>query len=429
MPAPRHAPLLRTLGTWDLTAISMNTIVGSGIFLLPAAAAAAAGAWAPLAFLASGLVSLVLAMIFAEATGRFSDSGGPYLAARAAFGGFAGFEVAWIFWLSRLAAVGAAYNVLLSYLALFVPAVAEPGPRLACITALVLAVMVVNIRGVRAGAIATNVFTVAKLAPLVGLALGGGLALALGDRPLPVTPAPEPGDFARAVLLVAFAYGGFEMATVPGGESRDPARDVPRALFLSIGGAILLYCALQFVLFGLYPALGGSERPVADAASALVGTSGAALVAAAALLSTVGYLFGASLTVPRISFALAEQGQFPACFARVHPRWRSPWVSIVLHAAITWALAAGLGFFSLVMVNVLGRLIVAGATSAALLRLRRRLPPVAGAYLAPLGPAVPLGGLVFVAVLLTQVKPSEAAWGLAALAVGAAAYPLLRPSR
>jgi amino acid transporter len=403
----------------------MNTIVGSGIFLLPAAAAAAAGAWAPLAFLVSGLVSLVLAMIFAEATGQFSDSGGPYLAAKAAFGGFVGFEVAWIFWLSRLAAVGAAYNVLLTYLALFVPAVSAPGARLACITALVLAVMAVNIRGVRAGAIATNVFTVAKLAPLVGLAVGG--ALALGDRPLPVTPPPDAGAFGRAVLLVAFAFGGFEMATVPGGESRDPARDVPRALFLSIGGAILLYCALQFVLFALYPALGSSARPVADAASVLIGPGGAALVAAAALLSTVGYLFGASLTVPRISFALAEQGQFPPLFARVHPRWRSPWVSIVLHAAITWALAAGLGFFSLVMVNVLGRLIVAGASSAAILRLRRSLPPVAGAYVAPLGPAVPLAGLAFVAVLLTQVKPIEAAWGVAALAAGAAAYPLVRP--
>jgi amino acid transporter len=225
------------------------------------------------------------------------------------------------------------------------------------------------------------------------------------------------------VLLVAFAFGGFEMATVPAGESRNPRRDVPRALFLSIAGAIALYSSLQLVLYALYPGLGASTRPIADAAGVLVGDAGAALVAAAAVVSTTGYLFGAALTVPRISFALAEQGQFPPVFARVHARYRTPWAAIVLHAVLSLTLALGLGFIALVVVNVTARLVVAGVTCAALLRLRHHAPPAG--YRCPLGLAVPLAGLAVVALLLAQVETAELGWGIAALAAGALLYPLV----
>ena len=418
--------LLRTLGPWDLTAISLNTIIGSGIFLLPATAAAAVGLWAPLAFLVAGLLSLLFAMSFAEASGRFSSTGGPYLAAKAAFGGLVGFEVAWIFWLSRLAAVGAACNIFLSYLALFLPAVAAPLPRIAVITGLVLTVTLVNLRGVRTGSTLTNIFTVAKLAPLVVLAIGGALAVA------DAAPAMETrlvaGDFWRAVLLVAFAFGGFEVATVPGGESANPRRDVPRALFLSIAGAMLLYVSLQWVLFALYPDLASSTRPLADAATALIGPTGAALIGAAALISTAGYVLGASLVVPRVTFALAEQGQFPSVFARVDERYHSPWVAIAVHGIVTWVLAVSLNFFSLVLINVLARLIVIGVTCGAVLRLRATEPAALG-YRAPFGPLIPLAGMAGVAVLLWQSSPPELLWGGAALVAGSGLYPLLRRDR
>ena len=418
--------LLRTLGPWDLTAISLNTIIGSGIFLLPATAAAAVGLWAPLAFLVAGLLSLLFAMSFAEASGRFSATGGPYLAAKAAFGGFVGFEVAWIFWLSRLAAVGAACNIFLSYLALFLPAVAAPLPRIAVITGLVLTVTLVNLRGVRTGSTLTNIFTVAKLAPLVVLAIGGALAVA------DAAPAMETrlvaGDFWRAVLLVAFAFGGFEVATVPGGESANPRRDLPRALFVSIAGAMLLYVSLQWVLFALYPDLASSTRPLADAATALIGPTGAALIGAAALISTAGYVLGASLVVPRVTFALAEQGQFPSVFARVDERYHSPWVAIAVHGIVTWVLAVSLNFFSLVLINVLARLIVIGVTCGAVLRLRATEPAALG-YRAPFGPLIPLAGMAGVAVLLWQSSPPELLWGGAALVAGSGLYPLLRRDR
>lgn len=413
------ATLSRSLGRWDLAALSMNTIVGSGIFLLPATAAAAVGAWAPLAFLVSGLLSILFAMSFAEATGRVAGTGGPYLVAREAFGPFAGFEVGWIFWLSRMAAVAASYNVFLGYLAGFFPALGGGAARLGVITAMAALVTALNVRGVRTGATVTNAFTVAKLAPLALLVVAGG-AFVAANGAAPATAATD-GGFWRAVLLVAFAFGGFEVATVPGGESRAPARDVPAALFLSIGGAILLYVALQAVCFAALPSLGESARPLADVAAAIAGAPGATLIAVGALVSTAGYVFGASLVVPRIAYALAEHGQFPAVLARVHPAFRTPWVAIVAHGVITWALAAALGFFSLVVVNVLARLVVIGVTCAAVLQLRRAGVGGEG-WVAPGGALVPVAGLVAVAVLLTQAAPAELAWGCGALAVGSLLY-------
>jgi amino acid transporter len=421
-----HPGLVRTLGRWDLAAISMNTIVGSGIFVLPATAAAAVGVWAPLAFLVSGLLSMLFAMAFAEASGHVTGTGGPYLIARAAFGDFVGFEVGWIFWLSRLAAVAASYNVFLAYLAGFFPGVGDFPVRVTVITVTVTLVTWLNIRGVRTGATITNAFTVAKLAPLVLLVIGGAAFIAFqGNANLGTAP---DGGFWRAVLLVAFAFGGFEVATVPGSEARSPARDIPAALFMSIAGAICLYVALQFICFTIVPGLGGSARPLGDAAAAIAGAPGATLIAAGALLSTAGYVFGASLVVPRIAFALAEGGQFPATLAQIHPTLRTPWVAIIAHGVITWALAVGLTFFSLVVVNVLARLVVIGVTCAAVIRFRRRGVPLDG-YRAPGGWAVPAAGLLAVGILLTQAQPRELIWGLAALATGSLFYLLLPRSK
>jgi amino acid transporter len=424
-PPPSERPaLLRTLGLFDLTAISLNTIIGSGIFLLPATVAATVGVWAPLSFLAAGMLSIIFALAFAEAGSRFNETGGPYVYAREAFGGFIGFEVAWIFWLSRLAGIGASYNVFVSYLGQFFPGAGEGVSRGVIITVLVGAVALPNLRGVRIGAFFTNLFTVAKVLPLLFL-VAGGLWLVDWSRATAFPPVSS-GDFMRSMLIVAFAYGGFELATVPAGESKDPRQQLPRALFLAIGGAVVLYVLIQFTVQGLVPALGGSQRPLADAASAIMGAGGAVVITLGALLSTSGYVLGGSLVIPRLTFAMAEKGQLPSALARIHPGFRTPWVSILFHAAVTWLLAMGLSFFSLVMVNVLARLVVIGVTCAAVLRLRVHsdAPP---AFRAPLGPVFPLLGILCVVYLLVfQTTSAEVAYGAGALAAGSLIYLPLR---
>jgi basic amino acid/polyamine antiporter, APA family len=424
VPAPERPGLLRTLGLFDLTAISLNTIIGSGIFLLPATVASTVGIWAPLSFLVSGLLSLIFAFAFAEAGSRFNETGGPYIYAREAFGGFVGFEVAWIFWLSRMAGVGASYNVFVAYLGQFVPGAAEGFMRIAIITGLIIAVTIPNLRGVRVGSFFTNLFTVAKILPLVCL-VAVGLWWVDWGRAVVFTGFSST-DFMRSVMVVAFAYGGFELATVPAGESRDPQRQLPRALFLAIGGAMVLYVLVQFTAQGLLPSLASSRRPLAEAASVIIGGGGAILITVGALISTSGYVLGGSLVIPRLTFALAEKGQLPPVLALIHPRFRTPWVSILFHAAVTWLLAAGLSFFSLVMVNVLARLVVIGATCAAVLRLRSQTTAPA-AFRMPLGSLFPVAGILLVVYLLVfQTTPAEVAYGMGALAAGSLVYIPLR---
>ncbi len=411
--------LIRALGRWDLTAIALNTIVGSGIFLLPATVAATVGAWAPLSFLVSGILSLLFANAFAEAGKKFTQTGGPYLYAKHAFGNFVGFEVAWIFWLSRLAAVGASYSVFMTYLAYFFPVVAQPVLRAAIITCIVVAVAYVNIRGVKMGARVTNTFTVAKLLPLLFVALAG--LFFLDWTKAAELPAIPTADFMRSVLLVAFAFGGFELATVPAGEAHDPRKHLPGALYLSIAGAVVLYVALQYVAFELYPSLPESKRPLADVASTMIGAPGATLISLGALISTCGYIFGASLAVPRVSFALAEQGQFPPLLAKIHPRFHTPYASIILHAIITWLLTIALSFLSLVIINVLARLVVTGATCAAVIQFRKT-EPIYFSFKSFL----PYAGILLALYLLTQSKPEELLWGFVALVIGSLLYFPLR---
>jgi basic amino acid/polyamine antiporter, APA family len=428
-PVARPPGLLRTLGTLDLAAISLNTIIGSGIFLLPATVAATVGPWAPVSFLVSGGLSLLFALVYAEAASRFTETGGPYTYARTAFGDFVGFEVAWIFWLSRMTGVAASCNVFIAYLGHFFPEVQQDPARAGVITALVVAVMLPNLRGVRLGAFFTTMFTAAKIIPLLVLAVAGIVAVG-GSRMTPLPAFSGPG-FMRSMLIVAFAYGGFELATVPAGEAKDPRRQLPRALFLAIGAATVLYVIVQFTAQQLVPDLGRSVRPLADAASTAV-AGGALLMTIGALISTSGYVLGGSLVIPRILFALAEHGRMPRVLARIHPRFHTPWVAIVVHAAVTWVLAAGLSFISLVLVTVLARLVVTGVTCAAVLRMRTAGAPPA-MFRTPLGPVVPVAGILVILYLVVfQTTGAEAAWGVGALAVGSLLYiPIRRlmPSR
>jgi len=423
--APSEQPtLLRALGRWDLAAISLNTIIGSGIFLLPATAASMVGSWAPLCFVVSGAISLLFAFSFAEAGSRFTETGGPYLYAKKAFGNFVGFEVAWIFWASRLAAIGANYSVSMIYLGYFFPDLAEGWIQTLIITCIVIIVAAANIRGVRIGSFFTNSFTIAKLVPLVLLVVGGLLVLNWEKASTPTTISLS--DFMRSVLLVAFAFGGFEVATVPAGEAHNPKQHLPQALVISIGAAAFLYVLIQFVAYGLYPDLGASKRPLSDAATSIVGSFGGSLIAVGALISTCGYIFGASLVVPRVTFALAEQGQFHPVFAKIHPTFRTPWVSIILHAIISWFLAVGLSFLSLVIINVLARLVVVGITCGAVIAFQKKHPEQAAIRI-PGGVVIPVLGILLVVYLLLQSSANELLWGVGALSVGTLLYiPLKR---
>ena len=402
--------LIRAMGRWTLTALVINSIIGSGIFGLPSLVAGYLGRQSPLAYLIGAAGIGVVVACFAEVASQFNAAGGPYLYAREAFGRFIGIEIGWLMLLVRLTAPAAAANLFTSYLAEFWPPVQEPVLRLTVLTVLIGFAAVVNVRGIKSGAAASNVFTVAKLVPLILFAIAGGVFL---FRTHPATPgelqvgASAPvRNWLEGVLVLTFAYGGFENAVIPMSEAKNPQRDTPFALLVAMVTVTLLFCTIQYVVVAVLPANAMTDRPLAVVARQLWGSLGAMLISAGALISVYGYLTAQMLHTPRLVFALAEKGDFPHFFARIHPRYRTPHISILAFSGIVWCLAAVGNFKWNVILASGGRMFVYGFTCASLPVLRRKYPD-AQAYRLPVGDLFAVLGVLFVVLLASRMNRSE----------------------
>ena len=401
-PGSSQVKLVRAIGRWSLVALTVNSILGSGIFGLPAALAALLGSLSPWAVLLAGAAMAVIVSCYAEVASQFDQSGGTYLYVRHAFGRFAGLQVGWMTLLSRFTACAAAVNLLVEYLGEFWPRATQAVPRLTIISLFLGALGVVNYRGVSAGAWLSNVSVMAKLLALGLICVVGTGYLIAHPAAHPATALTDGDGWLKAVLLLFFAYGGYEAALNPMGEAKDPRRDAAFALFVSLIVVSLLYTVLQFIVIGVLPDPAHSVRPLADAARVFMGGPGAALISIGALISVYGYLSANLLTGPRALFALAERGDFPAGFAAVHPRKRTPHVAIAVFALLIWAFAL-LGSFSWnVTLSAVARLAYYGAVCASVPVLRGRQPRAA-AFRVPGGPALPIVGVVICALLLTRV--------------------------
>lgn len=401
MSEPTRPTLVRAMGRWTLVALVLNGIIGSGIFGLPddvARLVGPAGLWA-YALAAAGIG--VIMAVFAEVSSQFRDAGGPYLYARATFGRFAGIQMGWFTWLVRLTSAAANANLFVIYLGEFWPAATTAILRGSVLTVIIGALAVVNVRGVRAGAGASNVLTIAKLVPL-GLFIV--LGLLLSDRA--VTPTAVTAGAAawfQASLALVFAFGGFEAALVPMAEAKNPRRDAPFALFTALIAVTVIYSLVHLVSMYSVQDLAASERPLADAARAFLGDGGAALISVGAMVSTFGWLAGSFVNVPRLTYAFAEQGDFPKAFGAVHAKFRTPVVSIVVYALLVWALAVYGSFIWNAILSAVGRLFTYAAVCAALPALRRRLPD-ADAFRLPMGTALAAAGMVICLLLVMQMS-------------------------
>jgi amino acid transporter len=403
--------LVRAIGRWSLTGFVINAIIGSGIFGLPDDIARRVGAAAPFAYLLAALGMGVVMGCFAEVASRFTGAGGPYLYAREAFGPFAGIQMGWFAWLVRIAAAAANANLFVVYLGQFWPGANDPWPRAMVLLLLFGLLAGINIRGVRSGARVSDVFAVAKLVP-IAIFVGIGVWAVGPQIHVGGTEAPS-GDWLQAVLALVFAFGGFEVALMPMSEAKDPRRDAPFALFAGLAIVALVYVAVHLVFMGAMtgPAVLDrpevQERPVAEAARIFLGSAGAAMIAAGVMLSTYGNLAMQFVGAPRLVFALAEQRDFPRVLARVHPRWRTPHVSILLHAAFAAAFAIYGSFIWNAVLSAVARLGTYGLVCAAVPVLRRRDSDGA-LFRVPGGWLLPAAGLLFCVVLASQMEAAHA---------------------
>ena len=397
---------MRAIGRWSMVALAVNTILGSAIFGLPSVIADTVGNASPWVVLLGGLVMAVIVTCYAEVASQFTGSGGSYLYVRYTFGQLAGIQVGWQNLITRLSAYAAAVNLFILYLGQFYPQASEPVPRFVVITLLVGTLGVVNYRGVGGGAAVSNVSVVAKLLPLGLLCVLGLGYVVLHPAALVQTSTAGVDGWLKAMLLLFFAYGGYEAVLISVGEAKDPRRDAPVALLVSIAIITGLYTLLQLTVVAVLPDPAHSDRPLADAARVLLGPYGATLVAIGALISVYGFLSAHMLTGSRSLFALAEFADFPAKFAAVHPRFRTPHVSIATFALLIWVFAL-LGSFSWnATLSAVGRLCYYGAVCAAVPVLRKRQPEAAR-FRVPGGVLLPVLGVLICLTMLTRVDFSR----------------------
>jgi len=347
---------------------------------------------------------------------------------RHTFGRFAGLQVGWLMLLSRLTACAAGVNLLVIYLGEFWPAATQPLPRLMVIGVFLGSLAAVNYRGVAAGTLVSNATVVAKLLALGMVCVAGVLYLSVHPRVAATPVAASVDGWLQAMLLLLFAYGGYEAALNPMGEARDPRRDAAFALFVALLILTALYAVLQLIVIGVLVDAAHSARPLADAARVVIGPAGAALISAGALISVYGYISANMLTAPRGTFALAERGDFPAWFARVHPRYRTPYCSILVFALLLWGFSQFASFSWNVTLSAVARLFFYAAVCVAVPVLRRR-QAAAALWRLPGGLILPVLGVAICAVLLTRVDFSKSLILLATIGAAGANWLVVRGPR
>jgi amino acid transporter len=412
--------LVRAIRRWDLVALAVNAIIGAGIFGLPAEVFRRVGVYSLPAFVVCAVAMTFIVLCVAEVSSRFSDTGGPYLYAREAFGPAVGFQVGWMTWIARLTGFAANCNLLVIYVSFFVPSAGAGLGRATAICLVVVSLTMINVIGVRNAALVSDVFTLAKLVPLMVFVVIGSFFI----DPAAYAPGPLPafGDFSVAVLLLVYAFSGFEMVVLAGGESRNPGRDLPHALLVAIGVVSVFYVAIQAVAIGTLPQLATASRPLSEAAGRFLGDAGATLIAVGAVISLAGNLNVIMLVGPRLPFAMAQRRELPAWLASTHPRFHTPHIAILVTAAVMLALTLSGTFVYAVTVSVIARLLSYAATCAALPVLRRRANAPPAHFMVRGGSAAAVVALVLVAWLLSNSTSSEAITAASAAALGLLVY-------
>ena len=343
--------LVRAIGIPALTANIVNSTIGAGIFVLPALVAKGLGPAAPLAFLACAIAMVLFATCFAVAGSRVSLTGGLYAYVEVAFGRYVGFLAGVLYGVTAITAVAGVVDVLVNSIGGVVPLLGNPIIRVVVMFLVYGVLVVINVRGVRAGAGAVTVVTLAKLLPLL-LFVGTGIFFI---HPANIAWSGWPGSKALgdSVLLLIFAFVGVEVGLIPSGEVKNPARTVPRAIYIALAITTVLYILIQLVAQGTLGAdlANHPDTPLAEAASRFLGNLGRTILLAGATISAFGFVTSDILSSPRMLFAVGRDGVLPAWFAHVHPRYRSPDVAIITYALIAFALSVSSSFETLAVLS------------------------------------------------------------------------------
>jgi amino acid transporter len=416
--------LERGIRRWDLVLLTINSIIGAGIFGLPSKIFQLTGPYSILSFVACALVVLVFIFCFAEVSSRFHETGGPYTYTLAAFGPFPAFIMGWLLVMSRVFIYATLINLQVTYLGFFSEVLQAPIPRAIIITAITAFLTWVNHIGVRNMARLNNILTVAKLLPLAVFIIAG-LFFMEGSRFEPAgTPAWK--DFSQSILLLVFAFGGFESVLVNTGEIDNPRKTLPFALLTGTAVVAVFYILIQVVSIGTLPGLAGSEKPLAEAAQGFMGNAGATMIALGAFVSILATLNVLLLSGSRLPYALSIDGHLPASFSRVHAAYKTPTVSLLAVSLAALLVSLAWTFLSALTISVIIRITVYMVVCVSLLTLRRKRRVQTDYYRVKAGPLLALVGILLSLWLLSTARITEIKNAGIFVAAGIAVYFIYR---
>ncbi|KAF1719493.1 APC family permease [Pseudoxanthomonas wuyuanensis] len=423
-PPPERPGFVRAVSRWQIVGLSINDVIGSGIYLLPAATALLLGPASLWAVLLAGLAVAMLVLCYAQAASYFDEPGGSYLYAREAFGPFVGFEIGWMVWLTRIASAAALSNALADAVARFWPAAGSGGGRLAIVVGSLGLLTLINVIGIKSAARTGVALVIGKLLPLL-LFVGIGMfyvdwSFAISGQP------PDLRNLGEAALLLLFAYAGFENIPAAAGEFKNPRRDVPFALMTMIATVTLIYAAVQLVAQGTLPGLAQSQTPLADASAVFSGETLALILTVGATISILGTNSNTMLLGPRVLYALAHDGFGPRLLAGIHPRFHTPAAAIITQGALALALALSGSFVQLAMLSVVARLFAYIGTALSVLVLRRQHGHRSDVLQLPGGAAIPVIALLLSLGLLASATWRNLVAAAVALLIGALLYRFRR---
>ena len=423
-----ESQLVRVITTRQLTASIINVTIGAGIFVLPAQVAAALGPAAPIAYLASAALMTLIVLCFASAGSRVSLTGGLYSYIEVAFGGFPGFIGGVLYWSTASFSVATVATAFAGSLGVIWAPLGAGVPRVLVLAVLFASLASINIRGVKPGVRVVEALTAAKLLPLL-LLIGVGI-WSINPEYMKMS-LPSASQVGQAMIVLIFAFVGIEVALMPSGEVKDPARTVPRAILTALAITTLIYLAIQAVAQGvLGPDLAKyAEAPLAETAGRLLGRAGKALVLAGGTISMFGFVSGDILGTPRALFALGRDGALPRSLSKVHPRYHTPAVAITTYALVVGTLAISSTFGQLVVLANVSGLLLYLLCVAASYELKRRDVRMAGTpFHLPGGVLIQLLAGAGIVWLVAQATAREFRIEAAVLAMASCYYLVRRKS-
>ena len=363
--------LKREISRWDLVLLLINSTIGAGIFGLPSQIFKLSGIYSLPALFLCALIVFILVLVFAEVASRFKKTGGPYLYILAAFGKIPAFIIGWLILITRVSTYAALINLMVTYLSYFNPLFIEPVYKISLISGITFFFTWVNYLGVRNSTILSNTLAIAKILPLMVFVLVG--LFFINPELIETTQElPDFSDFASSVLILIFAFTGFEAVLVNTGEIKEPRKNIPFALITSLSFVAVFYGLIQFVSIGTFPDLISSDKPITDAAQLFIGPTGAALITLGAVISIGGTLNAVMLVGSRVPYALSEEKQFPKIFSILNPKNRTPVYSLFIFTGVTLMASLSGSFIYAVSISVISKIFIFLLVCAAMIKLRRK---------------------------------------------------------